>query len=233
MVYDSIVRKFPGERFAAAAARFLTKLDTKTSTDEASEEDGTINSLSGDLALFGLPNLMQNLADSRVEGVLTVLDNEGNSMASISLRDGMMIDASVGELRGDIAIYQLLERPILGRFIFVNQAVEITTKDDEPAGIAVMSLLMEGMRRYDEFNRAVTVLQDESRFAATGKQPTGLPDEDDANFVNGIWVEATQGKSPIEIERSANVDGYRIFRLFEHWVNEGALQPKAEASDAS
>ena len=36
---------------------------------------------------------MQNLADSRVEGILTVLDDAGNSTASISLCDGMMIDA--------------------------------------------------------------------------------------------------------------------------------------------
>ncbi len=133
-----------------------------------------------------------------------------------------------GSLTGDTAVYQLLERPILGRFIFVNQPVELAPKDGEgPPGIAVMSLLMEGMRRYDEFNRAAAIIPDEGQFAATGKQPTGLPDEDDANFVNGIWVQATQGNTPIEIEKEAGVDGYRVFRLFEHWVNEGALEPKS------
>jgi len=232
-VYDSIVRKFPGERFANAAARFLTKLDTKTSIDEPTDEDRTINSLSGDLALFGLPNLMQNLADSRVEGVLTVLDDAGNSTASISLRDGMMTDASAGELRGDVAVYQLLERPIIGRFIFVNQPVDVPQEEGEPGGIPVMSLLMEGMRRYDEFNRATAIVNDDAKFGATGKQPTALPDEDDANFVNGIWVQATQGATPIEIERRATVDGYRIFRLFEHWLNEGSLEPKADATNSS
>ncbi len=90
-----------------------------------------------------------------------------------------------------------------------------------------MSLLMEGMRRYDEFNRAASIIPDHGHFVATGRQPTGLPDEDDADFVNGIWVKATQGHTPIEIEQSAAVDGYRIFRLFEHWVNEGALEPKS------
>lgn len=229
-VYDSIVRKFPGERFANAAARFLTKLDTKTSIDEPDDEDETINSLSGDLALFGLPNLMQNLADSRVEGVLTVLDNTGSSSASISLRDGMLTDASAGELAGDVAVYQLLERPIVGRFIFVNQPVDVGEKEGEPGGIPVMSLLMEGMRRYDEFNRATAIIQDEARFGATGQQPTALPDEDDADFVNGIWVQATQGATPVEIERTAKVDGYRIFRLFEHWVDEGSLEPKTEVT---
>ncbi len=126
MAYDSIVRKFPGEQFANSAAKALTKLDSKPSLDQQSADGETFTSLSGDLALFGLPNLMQNLADSRVEGVLTVLDNEGNSTASITLSDGMMIDATAGSLQGDTAIYQLLERPILGRFIFVNQPVEVS-----------------------------------------------------------------------------------------------------------
>lgn len=229
-VYDSIVRKFPGERFANSAARCLTKLGSLRSTDESSPDHSAVTSLSGDLALFGLPNLMQNLADSRVEGTLTVLDDAGNSVASITLADGMMVDASYGDLTGETAVYQLLEKPIVGRFIFVNQPVEPPDAGDDSAasrGIAVMSLLMEGMRRYDEFNRAAAVVGDNERFKATGLQPTGLPDEDDADFVNGIWVQATRGMTPVEIEQSAKVDGYRIFRLFEHWLNEGAIQPKA------
>ena len=233
MVYDSIVRKFPGEQFANAAAKALTKLDNKTTIDQPTDDAETVTSLSGDLALFGLPNLMQNLADSRLEGILTVLDDSGNSTASITLSDGMMIDASTGGLTADTAVYQLLERPILGRFIFVNQPIDRAEMEGEPTGMAVMSLLMEGMRRYDEFNRAAAIIPDEAQYAATGKQPTGLPDEDDANFVNGIWVQATQGKKPIEIEKEAGVDGYRVFRLFEHWVNEGALEPKSEAGNAS
>ncbi len=201
MVYDSIVRRFPGEQFANAAAKALTKLDNKTSIDQPTDDAETVTSLSGDLALFGLPNLMQNLADSRLEGILTVLDDSGNSTASITLSDGMMIDATTGNLTGDTAIYQLLERPILGRFIFVNQPVDRPQRKGKPPGIAVMSLLMEGMRRYDEFNRAAAIIPDEGQFAATGKQPTGLPDEDDANFVNGIWVQATRGITPIAIEK--------------------------------
>jgi len=226
MVYDSIVRRFPGEQFANAAAKALTKLDNKTSIDQPADDADKVTSLSGDLSLFGLPNLLQNLADSRLEGILTVLDNSGNSTASITLSDGMMIEAATGSLTADTAFYQLLERPILGRFIFVNQTVDLSEKEGEATGMAVMSLLMEGMRRFDEFNRAAAIIADEGQFAATGKQPTGLPDEDDADFVNGIWVQATQGKTPIEIEREVGVDGYRVYRLFEHWVNEGALEPK-------
>ncbi len=225
-VYDSIVRKFPGERFANAAAKCLTKLGTTTNLEDQGAEGGTITSLSGDLALFGLPNLMQNLADSRVEGILTVLDDSGNSTSSIVLSDGMMIDATIGDLTGETAVYQLLERPILGRFIFINQPVEQSEIDQVPLGKPVMSLLMEGMRRYDEFNRAKAVISDDAQFKVTGLQPTGLPDEDDPAFVNGIWVQASQGKTPLWVEKEQKVDGYRIFRLFEHWLHEGSLELK-------
>ncbi len=228
-VYDGIVRNYAGEKFANAAAKALTRLGSKAQADQASDADHEITSLSGDLSLFGLPNLMQNLADSRVQGILTVLDESGSSTASVSLADGMMVDAQIGELTGEIAIYQLLERPISGRFIFVNQPIPVEHDDGGPSGKPVMSLLMEGMRRYDEFNRAAAVISDDGRYAATGSQPTGLPDEDDADFVNSIWVQATKGIPPIEIETTAKVDGYRVMRLFEHWFNEGALVPRSDA----
>lgn len=227
-VYDGVVRNYAGEKFANAAARALTRLGGEQLSEDASEESGEVTSLSGDLALFGLPNLMQNLADSRIEGVLTVLDESGSSKAKVSLADGMMIDAATGDLDGETAIYQLLERPITGRFIFVNQPVPVETGDAGPTGTPVMSLLMEGMRRYDEFNRAAAIVAEDGRFQATGQQPTGLADEHDPGFVNGIWVQATKGVPPAEIESAAKVDGYRILRLFEHWINEGALVPRED-----
>jgi hypothetical protein len=225
-VYDGIVRNFPGERFANSAAKCLSQLGAKPAADQPSDDEHAITSLSGDLALFGLPNLMQNLADSRLEGVLTVLDDTGSAVASIALRDGLMIDASYGDLADEIAVYQLLERPVIGRFIFVTRQLDRLPDGSAVGGIAVMSLLMEGMRRYDEFNRAAAVVSDDTTFAATGKQPTTLPDEDDAAFVNGIWVQASRGTSPLEIERTVQVDGYRVLRLFEHWLAEGALEPR-------
>jgi hypothetical protein len=100
-------------------------------------------------------------------------------------------------------------------------------------GAAVMSLLMEGMRRFDEFNRAAAIVPDRGKFSATGTQPTGLPDEDDVDFVNGIWVKATQGATPVEIENELGVDSYRVFRLFEHWLSEGSLEPRKWLESAS
>ncbi|MCU0302774.1 MAG: DUF4388 domain-containing protein [Thermoanaerobaculales bacterium] len=226
-VYDSIVRNFPGERFANAAAKCLSQLGARPATDRSADDEQTLTSLSGDLALFGLPNLMQNLADSRLEGVLTVLDDTGSAVANIALRDGLMVDASYGDLAGETAVYQLLERPVIGRFIFVTRQLDRRPDGSPAGGNSVMSLLMEGMRRYDEFNRAAAVVADDARFGATGSQPTSLPDEGDAAFVNGIWVQATRGTSPLEIERTAKVDGYRVFRLFEHWLGEGALEPRS------
>jgi hypothetical protein len=227
--YDSIVKRFPGEQFTDAAARALTNLGSKKAPIQEGAPDASAGtSLSGDLSLFGLPNLMQNLADSRVEGVLTVLDNAGNATAAITLGDGMMVDAEVGPLKGDVAVFQLLERPTTGRFIFVNQPVDATTGRIDQPGKSVMSILMEGMRRYDEFNRALTVVGDEDRYQATGMQPTGLADENDADFVNSVWLLAAKGASPAAVEKDVAVDSYRIRRLFEHWVNEGSLKVKED-----
>jgi hypothetical protein len=226
-VFDNIIRNYPGQQFADEAAKALTKLDGLTASRGDSGDAEPATSLSGDLALFGLPNLLQNLADSGVEGVLTVIDDHGSSTASITLCDGAMVEAAGGGLENDAAVYQLLERPTPGRFIFVNQTVDVPGGSGSPSGTTMINLLMEGMRRYDELNRAAAVIPEEASFGATGQQPTGLADETDANFVNDVWLRAAKGATPIEIENSSGADAYRVFRLFEHWVNEGSLEQKS------
>ena len=73
------------------------------------------------MALFGLPNVLQNLYDTKVTGALKIFASDGGELAEIRLAHGILISAKVGELKDDVAVYQLLERPVEGRFGFVNE----------------------------------------------------------------------------------------------------------------
>ena len=91
--------------------------------------------------------------------------------------------------------------------------------------MAMMSLLLEGMRRYDEFNRALALIPDEARFKSTGKKPSDVKEDSDPKLAKAVWGHAARGVPPSACEKEIHLDSFRVRRLYEHWVTEGALAP--------
>jgi len=214
-----VVGGYPGQEFAAVAARVLAQLGDTAHVDEAPSA-----ALAGDLDLFGLPSLLQNLSDSQLTGILTVLDVGGRVAASVALNTGFLTSAEAGNLRGEMAIYELLEKPLRGRFVFVKQESASGPDPTVPGGKPVAPMLFEGIRRYDEFMRAAALAPDTARFRSTGKRPTNVADESNTDLVKNIWKRALEGATPEVLERELPVDSYRVRRLFEHWLGEGSLE---------
>jgi hypothetical protein len=214
-----VVESYAGQEFATIAARVLSQLGTASHADEAPSA-----ALTGDLDLFGLPSLLQNLSDSQLTGTLTVLDGEGRTSASVALDTGFMTSAEAGILRGETAVYQLLEKPVRGRFVFIKQESSRDPDATVPDGKPVAPMLFEGIRRYDEFMRAASLAPDGARFRSTGKRPTNVADEPNTDLVKTIWKRGLEGATPEELERELPVDSYRVRRLFEHWLGEGSLK---------
>jgi hypothetical protein len=223
-VLSDIVNQFSGQSFAAAAETALTKLGQPVAKEKpkAPEVNDSVT-LSGDLALFGLPNVLQNLSDSCVTGAIKVLDSDGEDMAEIRLADGNVVSARTGKLEEDIAVYQLLERPIVGRFVFVTEDPEEGGHPPQPGSMAMMSLLLEGMRRFDEFNRALSLIPDGARFKPTDKKPTDVKEDPNPKLAKVVWGQAARGVPPEECEAELEVDCYQVRRLYEHWVTERSL----------
>ena len=85
-----------------------------------------------------------------------------------------LLDANVAHLRGAEAVYQLLERPAASTFQFASRA---DSELPAGAGTETLSLLFEGMRRYDELQRAAALVPDTAPLASTGMAPTSHPEE--------------------------------------------------------
>ena len=109
-------------------------------------------SLSGRTKFAGSTNdmaivdLLQTFEVSRKSGVLRV--EYQKQVAEIFFRDGRIVDASCGRLRGEEAIYRTL--------LWTNAqfAVEFTqVKNEETVTVTTQGILMEGMRRLDEWQR--------------------------------------------------------------------------------
>lgn len=225
--FSGIAQRFPSESFGQAASQALATL-----AEAPPSRPPITASLSGDLEVFGLPNLLQNLADNRVTGTLTLFDDEGHVAATLVLEKGQLRSGQHGNLRGAEAVYQLVERPFPGQFAFVTPR----EPSPEASGGDVMDLaplLLEGLRRYDELRLARALVPDQAVLKPTGLAPSGLADEPNEALVESLWEAVVSGATPVRCERKFPVDSYRIRRLLAHWVEKGALQGPGLPKEAS
>jgi len=176
--------------------------------------------LSGDLELFALPNLLQTLNQPTFTGILSLMNKEGSTQATLVVAGGELVGGQYGQVRDAHVIYQLLEKPFPGTFAFVSRAD--LSGERVGAAMPVFPLLMEGVRRHDELRRAAAVVPDGVRLKATGKPRTTVPDED-SDFETLLWTEVAAGRTALECEARIATDSYRVRRLLAHWVEEGAL----------
>jgi hypothetical protein len=169
-----------------------------------------------------LPNLLQTLGQSSLSGVLSVIKAEGEGIATVLMEAGRVRGAQFGPLRGSAAIYQLLERPFAGTFAFVSrQDLAAVGPLSEPQD--VMGLIMEGVRRHDEWKQAAALVPDAGKLATTDTPSTVPPDEEPA-FIQMVWSKAAAGTTALACEASIAADSYRVRRLLAHWVTEGSLK---------
>jgi hypothetical protein len=117
-VFKDLVDRFPDQPFAEAARKAMAELDVpRPATPPLPPATPT---LSGDLDVFGLPTLLQSLAQSQATGVLTLKDQHGATLGAMVLSGGHLRACRAAHLRGDTAFHQIVERPISGTFVFAG-----------------------------------------------------------------------------------------------------------------
>jgi hypothetical protein len=227
-----VAERFPAEPFAQDASRVLAGLDAPPSASEAkpapapSEPSApglSPQRMEGDLQLFGLPNLLQTLAQSRLTGTLTLRDRRGATVASMALADGDLAACASGRLHQEAAFFLLLERPLATSFAF--SAGRVAGRPGGPEPWPILPLLMEGMRRYDEYQRARDLVPDAAVLVPTGTRPTAPPAERDGAFVRDLWSRVKQGTTAGACEEALATDPFRVRTLLAHWLTEGAVAP--------
>jgi hypothetical protein len=216
-LFREIAEKYGDQDIGRAAAKFVTAAATAKAAPQAPGA-----SLSGELEFFGLPSVMQSLADMRATGMLTVSTKGGQVAGKLVFVEGKFLNAQTGQLKGVDAVYQLLERPVTGAFAFVPHPLDRVKSTITPT--EVMPLLMEGIRRYDEFNQACTMVPDDVMLKPTAVKPTPHEDEADPALVREVWVKASSGAAVGAWEAQIPADAYRVRRLVAHWMEQGALQ---------
>src|SRR5512145_1927805 len=123
----------------------LARIEQVFRRADASRAVSTDNrEIEGNLAQIPLVDLLQILSVNRKTGRLTV-EREGER-AVISLRDGRVLDAGLGAVSGEKALFRLLTRRE-GQFAFVpGQLADTAERIDR----RVEELMLEGLRQADE-----------------------------------------------------------------------------------
>jgi len=239
---EEIVSRLKGSDAARSAQRALTGFDRPKPAEQATAattagepvasgppaEPAAAASLQGDLEVFGLPALLQSLAESSASGSLTLKAKGGETFASLALRQGKLADIRRGHLKGQDAFYQLFERPTPGQFAFVKGE----PPESGSATHEVLPLTLEAMRRYDEFQESAVLVPDTVFLERTSAAATPFPGEKDGSFLQALWERASHGATPVDCEKVVESDSYRIRRVLAHWVEEGSLKIRGKGETA-
>ncbi len=154
--FDELVRRFPDTEFADAASKALASFGASARPPEQAA-----TTLSGDLELFGLPNLLQSLAESEVSGVLMLTDTNGEPVGTLNFEGGRLRDCHVGALHGEAAVYQLFENPKPGSFVLRSRRDGASDAELTQPPMEVLPVILEAVRRHDELRKSRAIVPDE------------------------------------------------------------------------
>src|SRR5215468_1174197 len=145
---------------------------------ERFERRETRGGFSGSLSDLGVVDLVQTFEVGRKTGLIRL---DGERSGTIFFRDGRVIDAELGSLAGENAFYRMLNT-FEGSF----EVQFVPVERPEHIEVSTQGLLLEGMRRLDEWGRMLEQLPPletvfEIDYRQLAERLSEIPDE-----VNGL-----------------------------------------------
>jgi predicted Ser/Thr protein kinase len=208
---DEVRKRYPGQEPGRAAARAL---------ETPPPAPAAVPGHSGELDAYGLPALLHRLAQGKANGTLNLLPKEGAGLpATVGFSHGRAVSARWGHREGEVAFYQLFERPFAGGFAFDAGALAA----GKGALPELAELIREGVRRARELQRTSAVVPDDVPLEATGASPGTVVDEADYDLIVALWEKACGRVCVRQMETELTADAFRILRPLAQWLEEGAL----------
>jgi DNA-binding response OmpR family regulator len=179
---------------------------------------------SGQLADMAIVDLLQTIEISRKSGTIELETDLGN--ATVWFRDGKVIDAQMGRLQAAAAVYRLLGISE-GTFEVEFRTINRTSVVEE----ATQTLLMEGMRRVDEWVRLLEglppldhILTLDERLLAVRSEPLMTEEATLLRRFDGR-------RTIIEIIDDAGVDDLEVLQMIGSLYFEGLLTDELGSGD--
>jgi DNA-binding response OmpR family regulator len=176
---------------------------------------------SGSTQDMAVVDLLQTFEVSRKSGVVHL--RGGSQEAHIYFRDGKVVDAELGRLRGEEAIYRAL---IWNEASFEVEFKSLTNED--VIGGSTQAILMEGMRRVDEWGRLCEQLPPLSTVFEIDHEQllerlNEIPDE-----LNGILRLFDAGRSLADVVDDSPFEDLSTLSTITKLYFEGLLVPRPD-----
>ncbi len=171
---------------------------------------------SGSLEDVAVVDLLQTIAVSGKSGVAAV--HHGNREAQLYFRKGQLIDAEVGDLRGEEAVYRTITWAT-GSFDLEFRPV------DRPAVIEAPThaLLMEGMRRVDELGRLAEQLPPEDTVVDIDHEALRLRLNEIPDELNGVLRLIDGKRTLLDLIDGSPFDDLSTLTVLSKFYFEGLL----------
>jgi CheY-like chemotaxis protein/Flp pilus assembly protein TadD len=191
---------------------------------ERLERKDTRTKFTGTLADMAVVDLVQTIEISRKSGVIEFGTELGP--ATVWFRDGAVIDAEMGRLQGEAAIYRLLG---LGNGEFELEFKTINRGQVIQSG--TQALLMEGMRRVDEWGRLMEQLPPLDSVLAVDS-PVLEDRRDDLTTEHNALLRRFDGRRTIiDVVDDSGQDDLEALTAISQFFFEGLLTPSTEGLD--
>ncbi len=204
----------------------VTMLLQRKQHERLERRDTARTKFTGRLADMAVVDLLQTIEISRKSGVISFMTALGES--TVWFRDGSVIDAEMGRLQGESAIYRLLS---LGdgefelEFKAINRSQQIHSN--------TQALLMEGMRRVDEWGRLLEQLPPLDALLVVDGQ-TYADRHADLSSEHAAVLRRFDGRRNIlDVVDDAGIDDLEALEAISQFFFEGLLTPAEDSVETS
>ncbi len=185
-------------------------------------------SFAGNLSDMGVVDLVQTLEMGKKSGALHIKNRKGGE-AVCSFKEGRILDCRLGEkLTGENAFYRLLNWQE-GEFAIEFKPIEA----EERIAVSTQGLLMEGMRRIDEWGRIIEQLPSldlvfEIDYALLADRLAEIPDD-----VNTLLKLFDGRRTLDEVIEEADYDDLAAAGILSKLFFEGIIKEATATGDAA
>lgn len=155
---EALVLKLPTSAMRELTRKFPA-FTSKIAEIIQSRQSGRVSfkppGLQGNLAFFDLPTVIQTVLASRQDGVLSLISSNGREIGRVALYKSMIHSCSFSHLKGEAALYELMNSSDPFEFTFDHLEQLESEPDREFAKRPPHMLLIEGARRADELPKLI------------------------------------------------------------------------------
>lgn len=226
--HSALGRVVPGRADPETIARFIEALlRERGPTTAAGTPDAIAPGVEGKLSQVALPELLELFHVNRKTGVIELREGGGRRAASgrIDLCDGDVVQARIGNVEGEKALYRLLAWR-RGSFAFREQAV---ARERGAIERPTRALLREAQRQADEWERIGSELPAPHARVALKVARSSLPSVLHPLTQEVLLVLELSNRVSEVLDRSSFPD-YHVLRTLQTLIRCGMVELRAESA---